>query len=148
MTGTEALLAIGTGLSVANTIQQGQAEASRGGLQSALLKQDAERTRAIGVRDAGEFNRSISRMLGTRMAEGGGSGAEMTGTFKDVDKDIVTEAAFQRLKILSGSEDAAQKKEMEAKFAEMAGLNKRRTSRLKAGSQIFTGSAKLGFGTG
>ena len=144
MTGTEALIALGTGLNVVSTIQQGSAAAAQGATQAELLRRDAKRTGDIARRDASEFARKTSRMLATRRAEGGVSGVGRTGTVLDVDQNIVAESEFQRLKILSGGADAAQKKELEAKFAEMAGINKRRTSRLRAGSQIFKGAAATG----
>jgi hypothetical protein len=138
------LMLIGSGLSAATSLQQGAAAKQQGAMQGELLRRDAVRTKQIGERDSAEFARSMSRLMGTRRAEGGATGVERSGTVLDVDQNVIAEGEFQRQKILSGATAAAQKQELQATFAEMAGINKQRNSRLRAGSQIFTGAAESG----
>ena len=141
----ETLIAVslmGTAVSAAGMIQQGQAAQRQGAFNAAMAAAEAERARKQASIDAKEFAGRQSRVMATRRSLMGATGLSGEGTPLLVDTAMNDEIAFQTEKIRAGGEAEGWALDQEAKMSMMRGQSQRTASQWGAGGTLLTGAVR------
>ena len=132
------LSGVGSLVSAAGSIQQGQAAQQQANLQAEILRREAERERLVSQGEASEFARDTRRLLARQRALMGARGVQIgTGTPLELATDTAEEAEFQRLKILSGGEATVSRLLSQAGLARASGRAARRQGFLRGAASAF-----------
>lgn len=137
--------AVGTAISAASAIKQGQAQAKAQRFQADLAERDAQRARALATADATEFRRRRSRDLGVQRARYAGSGIDITsGSPLGVQLDTAKEIGFQAQKILAGGEVKGQGLDLTAGLSRVTAREAETAGFINAGTTVLSGAARIG----
>ena len=139
----QVLSAVGTGVSVISSMQQGKAGQQQANLQAELYNREATQKRQQSEADAELFRRRQSALQGSLRARVGGQGVTMEGTPLMVAEDLASEGELQRLRILHGGIADESRLRFQGDLSNFQGAAARRQGNLRAGSSLLKGAGQL-----
>ena len=139
----QVLSAVGTGVSVISSMQQGKAGQQQANLQAELYNREATQKRQQSEADAELFRRRQSALQGSLRARVGGQGVTMEGTPLMVAEDLASEGELQRLRILHGGIADESRLRFQGDLSRYKGDAERQQGTLRAGSYLLKGAGQL-----
>ena len=136
------ITAAAAGVSAISSIRQGRAAEAAGEYNAQINQQNAE----IAIEEAKEFARiqdreTYLRLGAIRAAQGASGGVANEGSVYDVLSDVAAESEREKQNILRAGELKARGFENTATLDLMEGREARRTSYLRAGTELLSGGA-------
>lgn len=134
------LLTVGTVVTAAGAMQQGQQEQQAYNYQADVQEQQAKEERVVAATNEANFIEEQRRNMARRRALLGASGVESSsGSPLLVSEDFAGETALQALRIRRGGEVRATRLEQQAELSRFSGQSARQGGRLRAGASLLTG---------
>ena len=137
------LSAVGTGLSVAGKLAEGESEERAAKYNVEVARNQAVSEKEAAAAEAQDYRRRESRAAAASRAIRASQGVTMAGSPLLVEEDAVREAALGAARITHAGMVRATGYENDARLYRMRGRAARTTSYIRAGSSLLTGLSGL-----
>lgn len=138
-----ALMAVGTGMSVYSTLQEGKAADKASKIEQQQLNAQAEATRKAGQHESMMKRKEGSRLLASQIAQASASGGTFSGSNLLLMANTASEIEKDASMIEYNYGVNARQYESQGRMVRWQGKQAKRASRIRAAAQAFSGASSM-----